>query len=201
MNIRSFTNTNNETASTDGTRWWLGKDADEASIALARLQPVSALFPPLGDTEDGQAVLAQKARAVFIAALRRQQPTVTPADDAERAVLRKAWDDAERFERTHKVLAVARPVFRQKFMCIGTADVIFAGAAARPTTYCYAPDGYEWGGETNVVVRLLCYGFPIACADDLDGCYTLRNVARAITALLYRDCTPWYMAHMKELPF
>lgn len=45
MDAKTYRNSRNETASTDGTRWWAGADADEASISLNALQPVSELFP------------------------------------------------------------------------------------------------------------------------------------------------------------
>ena len=89
---KTFYNSRNEAASTDGARWWVGTATDERSIALGELQPVSTLFPE-ADGGICHATVA-KARAVFMSALRRSAPTVAPSDDAERAVLRREYIDS-----------------------------------------------------------------------------------------------------------
>lgn len=192
--LKTFRNSRNETASTDGVRWWSGLDADETSIALNLLQPASELFP---DPD----LIAPKARSVFISALRQSAPSVSPADDAERAIFRKAWDDATEFTAAHRVVKTGVPVFDCKLGVVGTADAIVEDEAGAAYSYVYSPEGWEWGGEMNVLARMLYAGFPIRCTDDRFGCFTLRNLSRAVMALLIRDRTPWYAAHMAELPF
>lgn len=192
--LKTFHNTRNEAASTDGARWWSGSDTDETSIALNRLQPASELFP------DPNPIVA-KARSVFISALRQIAPAVEPQDDAERVVFRKAWDDAVAFAAAHRVVRTGVPVFDCKLEVVGTADAIVEDEAGAAYSYVYSPDGWEWGGEMNALARMLYAGFPIPCADDGFGCFTLRNLSRAVTALLIRDRTPWYAKHMAELPF
>ena len=189
MSIRIYHNGRNEAASTDGARWWIGTATDERSIALGELQPVSTLFP---ETDGGicHATVA-KARAVFMSALRRSAPTVAPSDDAERAVLRKAWDDAVKFAESRNVFGVGVPVFDGKMLLVGTADALCKDAKGE-FTYCYAPDGYRWAGETNAVVRMLHRGLPIDAEDDPHGTYTLRELSRALLAVINRDNMKWY---------
>jgi len=189
MSIRTYHNSRNEAASTDGTRWWIGTATDERSIALGELQPVSTLFP---ETDGGIChATVVKARAVFISALRRSAPTVAPSDDAERAVLRKAWDDAVKFAGSRDVFSVGVPVFDGKRLLVGTADALCNDAKGE-FTYCYAPDGYRWAGETNAVVRMLHRGLPIDAEDDPFGAYTMRELSRALLAVVTRDQTEWY---------
>jgi len=188
MNIRIYHNSRNEAASTDGARWWIGTATDERSIALGELQPVSTLFP---ETDGGicHATVA-KARAVFMSALRRSAPTVAPSDDAERAILRAAWDDATKYAESHDVFGVGVPVFDGKMLLVGTADALCNDAKGE-FTYCYAPDGYRWAGEMNAVVRMLHRGLPIDAEDDPHGTYTLRELSRALLAVINRDNTEW----------
>ncbi len=189
MSIRIYHNSRYEAASTDGARWWIGTATDERSIALGELQPVSTLFP---ETDGGicHATVA-KARAVFMSALRKSAPTVAPSDDAERAVLRKAWDDAVKFAESRDVLGVGVPVFDGKMLLVGTADALCKDAKGE-FTYCYAPEGYRWAGEVNAVVRMLQRGFPIDAEDDPHGAYTLRELSRALLAVVNRDSSEWY---------
>lgn len=189
MSIRIYHNSRNEAASTDGARWWYGTATDERSIALGELQPVSTLFPET-DGGIGHETVA-KARAVFMSALRKSAPTVSPSDDAERAVLRKAWDDAVKFAESRDVFGVGVPVFDGKTLLVGTADALCKDAKGE-FTYCYAPDGYRWVGEMNAVVRMLQRGLPIDAEDDLHGVYTLRELSRALLAVVNRDNTEWY---------
>ncbi|MBQ4200607.1 MAG: hypothetical protein II649_12115 [Kiritimatiellae bacterium] len=203
MSARIFYNNRNEAASTDGTRWWSGTDADETSISFGLLQPVSALFPPprpgaAGAIPDSSVV---KARTVFIAALRKSAPAVAPGDDAERAILRKAWDDATAFAAEHKVLASAVPVFDAKLGVVGTADALVAGSDGATYPCCYAPQNYEWREELNVVTHVLHAGLPLDCADDPFGRWKLRAVGRALLALVMRNETPWAVAKWKEAAF
>lgn len=198
MNIKTFHNTRGETASTDGKRWWSGADSDEATIVLNELQPVSELFqcPP----EDLATVV--KARSVFISALRKTAPTVKPDNYLENAVLRDAWDDATDFASSHDIIAAGQPVFDCKQMLVGTADAIVRTEdGVHNYTYCYAPNGYRWRGEMNAVVRILSNGLPIDCCDDPFGTYTLRELARAISAVATSRETSWYVNHRACQPF
>lgn len=194
--IRTYRNNRNETASTDGARWWSGSDTDEATIVLHELQPISALLPESTEPTAVTAELAAKARKVFISALRQSAPSVSPADDAERAIFRKAWDDATAFAATHDIIATGQPVFDCGLMVVGTADAIVRETNGTAYSFCYAPDGYGFAGETNALVNILHGGYPIPCADDSHGRYSLRELSRAIMALLIRDRTPWYAKHM-----
>lgn len=189
MNIHTYKNDRGMTASTDGTRWWAGAEADVESIAIGELQPVSALFPePVGI---GFATVA-KARCAFISALRKTAPTVAPSDDVERAILRAAWDDAVKFAESHMVFSVGVPVFDTKILLVGTADALFKDERGAVYSYCYAPEGFAYGGEVNAVVRMLQRGFPIDAEDDPHGTYTLRELSRALLAVVNRDNTEWY---------
>lgn len=190
MSIRIYHNSRNEAASTDGARWWIGTATDERSIALGELQPVSTLFP---ETDGGicHATVA-KARAVFMSALRKSAPTVAPSDDAERAVLRKAWDDAMKFAESRDVFSVGVPVFDGKVLLVGTADALCEDERGAVYSYCYAPDGFAYGGEVNAAVRMLQRGLPIDAEDDPHGTYTLRELSRALLAVINRDNTEWY---------
>lgn len=189
MNIHTYKNDRGMTASTDGTRWWAGAEADVESIAIGELQPVSALFPePVGI---GFATVA-KARCAFMSALRKAAPTVVPDNDAERAILRTAWDDAAKFAESHEVLGVGVPVFDTKMLLVGTADALCKDERGTVYSYCYAPDGFAYGGEVNAVVRMLQRGFPIDAEDDPHGTYTLRELSRALLAVVNRDNTEWY---------
>lgn len=201
MNIKTFRNSRNETASTDGVRWWSGSDTDETTISLHELQPISALLPESPEPTAVTAELAAKSRKVFIAALRQSAPSVSPADDMEREIFRKAWDDATAFASAHDIIATGQPVFDCGLMVVGTADAIVRATDGTAYSFCYAPDGYEWAGETNALVNILHGGYPIPCADDSHGRYSLREFSHAIMALLIRDRTPWYAKHMSELPF
>lgn len=195
MSIRVYHNSRNEAASTDGVRWWSGTATDERSIALGELQPVSALFPEM-DGGICHATVA-KARAVFMSALRKSAPTVAPSDDAERAILRKAWDDAVKFAESHEVLGVGVPVFDGKMLLVGTADALCKDVKGE-FTYCYAPDGYRWVGEMNAVVRMLQRGLPIDVKDDPHGTYTLRELSRALLTVINRDNTEWYAKRREQ---
>lgn len=190
MNIRTYKNDRGMTASTDGARWWAGADADEASISIGELQPVSTLFPSAGGSMNH--TTAAKARAVFISALRKAAPTVEPSDDVERAILRMAWDDAVKFAESHEVLGVGVPVFDTKMLLVGTADALCKDERGTIYSYCYAPDSFAYGGEVNAVVRMLQRGFPIDAEDDPHGTYTLRELSRALLAVVNRDNTEWY---------
>ena len=158
MSIRTYHNNRNEAASTDGRIWWRGTSTDATTIALEELQPVSALLP--ANANIPQATVA-KARAVFISALRKVAPTVAPDDDAERAILHKAWDDATAFAASHMVIAIGKPVFDHHLCVVGTADAVCSAqnqsqssADAAPSasiSFCYAPDGYEFAGELNAL--------------------------------------------------
>lgn len=202
MEMHTYRNPRGETASTDGARWWAGTSRDETSIKVDALQPVSELFPP---PVEGSGVmppaLVAKARSVFISALRKTAPTVAPADDIERSVLRRAWNDAQAFACGHCVVNAGVPVFMYRLMVVGTADALIGEQDGSVWTYCYFPGGTEWGAETNAIVRLLHAGFPIDCADDPHGCYTLRELCRATIALMNRDTTPWAAKHREEMPF
>ena len=200
MNIKTFHNTRGETASTDGKRWWSGADSDEATIAINALQPISALFHAQEDLQVAQGVV-QKARAVFISALRKAAPNVTPADDMERAILRKAWDDATSFAEERTIHAAGVPVFDCKMLVVGSADAVVKSDDGTLYTYCYFPAGAQWRGETNALVRLLFRGFPIDATDDPRGCYTLAELARGVTALAYRHETEWYAECQRNMPF
>lgn len=195
---KTFYNSRNEAASTDGARWWSGTATDERSIALGELQPVSTLFPETGEGIVHATVA--KARAVFMSALRKSAPTVAPSDDAERAVLRKAWDDAVKFAESHDIFSVGVPVFDGKMLLIGTADALCKDAKGE-FTYCYAPDGYRWAGETNAVVRMLHQGLPIDAEDDPHGTYSVRELSRALLAVVTRDSSDWYREKMSCQPF
>lgn len=199
--LKTFRNSRNETASTDGARWWSGNDTDEATIVLHELQPISALLPESPEPTAVTAELVAKARKVFISALRQSAPSVSPADDAERAIFRKAWDDATAFASAHDIIATGQPVFDCGLMVVGTADAIVRATDGTAYSYCYSPECYEWAGETNALVNILHGGYPIPCADDSHGRYSLREFSHAIMALLIRDRTPWYAKHMSELPF
>lgn len=190
MSIHTYKNDRGMTASTDGTRWWAGADADEASITIGELQPVSTLFT-IVDGGVSDATVA-KARAVFISALRKAAPTVAPSDDVERAILRAAWDDAVKFTESHEVFRVGVPLFDTKMLLVGTADALCKDMWGVTYSYCYAPDGFAYGGEVNAVVRMLQRGFPIDTQDDLHGTYTLRELSRALLAVINRDNTEWY---------
>lgn len=194
MNFKIFYNSRNEAACTDGARWWAGTDSDETTIKLRAMQPASELFP-------NPDPIVPKARSVFISALRRTAPAVSPGSDAERAVFHKAWDDATAFAAAHCVVRTGIPVFDHALGVIGTADAIVAADAGAEHPYVYVPDGWEYGGEMNALTQILFCGFPIDCADDPFGRYTLRNLSRAIMALLIRDRTPWYVKHMEQMPF
>ena len=202
MNMRIYHNGRNEAASTDGARWWIGTATDETSAKVDALQPVSELFPP---PLEGSGVVppttVAKARAAFIASLRGVAPSVAPADDAERAVLRRAWDDAQEFARGHKVVCSGLPVFSRRLMVVGTADALVGEQNGSTWTYCYAPEGAEWRAETNFVVHLLHAGFPVDCADDPRGRYDLRQMCRAVLALMNRDATAWAARYRAEMPF
>lgn len=190
MSIHTYKNDRGMTASTDGTRWWAGAEADEASISIGELQPVSTLF---SDMDGGvSCATVAKARAVFISALRKAAPTVAPSDDVERAVLRAAWDDAVKFAESHEVFGFGVPVFDTKMLLVGTADALFKDERGTMYSYCYAPDGFAYGGEVNAVVRMLQRGFPIDAEDDPHGTYTLRELSRALLAVVNRDNTEWY---------
>ena len=190
MSIHTYKNDRGMTASTDGTRWWAGADADEASISIGELQPISTLFPEPKDGI-GFATVA-KARCAFTSALRKTAPTVTPSDDVERAILRVAWDEAVKFAENHDVFSVGVPVFDTKMLLVGTADALFKDERGAMYSYCYAPDGFAYGGEVNAVVRMLQRGFPIDAEDDPHGTYTLRELSRALLAVVNRDNTEWY---------
>ena len=200
MNIKTFHNSRGETASTDGKCWWSGADSDEATIAINALQPISALFPAQDGLQVVQGVV-QKARAVFISALRKAEPNVTPADDMERAILRQAWDDAMAFAESHTIHAAGVPVFDCKMLVVGTADAVVKSDDGTLYTYCYFPANAQWRGETNALVRLLFRGFPIDAADDSHGFYTLAELARGVTALAYRHETEWYAERQRNMPF
>lgn len=199
--LKTFRNNRNETASTDGARWWSGADTDEATIVLHELQPISALLPESPELTAVTAELSAKSRKVFISALRQSAPSVSPADDVERNIFRKAWDDATAFAAAHDIIATGQPVFDCGLMVVGTADAIVRATDGTAYSYCYSPEGYEWAGETNALVNILHGGYPIPCADDSHGRYTLLQFSHAIMALLIRDRTPWYAKHMAELPF
>ena len=190
MNIRTYKNERGMTASTDGTRWWAGAEADDASISIGELQPISTLFP---EPKDGIGFAAvAKARCAFISALRKTAPTVAPSDDVERAILRAAWDDAVKFAEAHEVHSVGVPVFDTKMLLVGTADALCKDMWGVTYSYCYAPEGFAYGGEVNAVVRMLQRGFPIDAEDDPHGTYTLRELSRALLAVVNRDNTEWY---------
>lgn len=190
MNIHTYKNDRGMTASTDGTRWWAGAEADEASISIGELQPISTLFP---EPKEGVGFASvAKARCAFISALRKTAPTVAPSDDVERAILRAAWDDAVKFAESHMVFSVGVPVFDTKILLVGTADALFKDERGAVYSYCYAPEGFAYGGEVNAVVRMLQRGFPIDAEDDLHGTYTLRELSRALLAVVNRDNTEWY---------
>ena len=198
-NIKTFFNSRNEAASTDGTRWWAGAEADEASISIGELQPISTLFPEPKDGV-GFATVA-KARCAFISALRKTAPTVTPSDDAERAVLRAAWDDAMKYAESHDVFGVGVPVFDTKTLLVGTADALCKDERGAIYSYCYAPEGFAYGGEINVIVRMLHQGLPINVEDDPHGTYTMRELSRALLAIVTRDSSDWYRERMSCQPF
>lgn len=190
MNIHTYKNDRGMTASTDGTRWWAGAEADEASISIGELQPISTLFP---EPKEGVGFASvAKARCAFISALRKTAPTVAPSDDVERAILRAAWDDAVKFAESHMVFSVGVPVFDTKMLLVGTADALFKDERGAVYSYCYAPEGFAYGGEVNAVVRMLQRGFPIDAEDDPHGTYTLRELSRALLAVVNRDNTEWY---------
>lgn len=190
MNIHTYKNDRGMTASTDGTRWWAGAEADEASISIGELQPISTLFP---EPKEGVGFASvAKARCAFISALRKTAPTVAPSDDVERAILRAAWDDAVKFAESHKVFGIGVPVFDTKMLLVGTADALCKDERGTVYSYCYAPDGFAYGGEVNAVVRMIQRGFPIDAEDDLHGTYTLRELSRALLAVVNRDNTEWY---------
>jgi len=203
MSIKVYHNSRNEAASTDGRIWWRGTATDAASIALEELQPVSALLP--ADANIPQATVA-KARAVFISALRKAAPTVAPSDDAERTILRKAWDDAQAFAASHMVIAIGKPVFDHHLCVVGTADVVYdpRSAAAAPSaaiSFCYAPDGYEFAGELNALTRIFYNGLPNTPTECPFGHYDTHAYCRAVTLLVLRDQTEWHKRKMDELPF
>jgi hypothetical protein len=190
MSIRTYKNDRGMTASTDGTRWWAGAETDEASISIGELQPVSTLF---SDVDGGvSCATVAKARAVFISALRKTAPTVAPNDDVERTYLRIAWDDAVKFAESHMVFGVGVPVFDTKMLLVGTADALCKDMWGTTYSYCYAPEGFAYRGEVNAVVRMLQRGFPIDAEDDPLGTYTLRELSRALLAVVNRDNTEWY---------
>lgn len=190
MNIHTYKNDRGMTASTDGTRWWAGAEADEASISIGELQPISTLFP---EPKEGVGFASvAKARCAFISALRKTAPTVAPSDDVERAILRAAWDDAVKFAESHDVFSVGVPVFDTKMLLVGTVDALCKDERGAMYSYCYAPDGFAYGGEVNAVVRMLQRGFPIDAEDDPHGTYTLRELSRALLAVVNRDNTEWY---------
>lgn len=205
---KTFYNSRNEAASTDGRIWWRGTATDAASIALEELQPVSALLP--ANANIPQATVA-KARAVFISALRKVAPTVEPSDDAERAILRKAWDDATAFSASHMVIGVGKPVFDHHLCVVGTADAVCnaqnlnqSSADAAPSasiSFCYAPDGYEFAGELNALVRVLHNGLRDTPNECPCGFYDIHAYCRAVAALVMRDQTEWHRRKMEELPF
>ena len=189
MSIRTYRNNRGMTASTDGTRWWASQDADDASISIGELQPVSALFPePAGISF----ATAAKARCAFMSALRKAAPTVAPDNDAERAILRAAWDDAVKFSETHDVHEVGVPVFDTNLLLVGTADALCKDGCGAVYSYCYTPNGFEYGGELNAVVRMIHRGFPVDAEDDANGTYSLRELSRALLAVVMRDSTEWY---------
>lgn len=192
--MKTYRNSRNETATTDGARWWSGSDTDETTVALNALQPVSTLFP-------GVDASVTKARAVFISCLRKAAPNVTPSSDAEREIFRKAWDDASSFSEGRVVVAAGRPLFDCKLMLVGTADAIVLGEDGICYTYCYSPEGYEWAGETNAIASILWRGLPVACEDDPHGHYTVCNLARAIQAIVTRHDTAWYLDNAMNTPF
>lgn len=204
MSIKVYHNSRNEAASTDGRIWWRGTATDATTIALEELQPVSELLPK--DANIAQATVA-KARAVFISALRKTAPKVEPSDDAERAILRKAWDDAQAFAEAHHILAIGKPVFDHHLCVVGTADVVYApdqgSAAAAPSAaiaYCYAPDGYEFAQELNALVRILHNDLDYTPNECPYGHYDLRAYSRAVTLLVLRDQTAWHRRKMEDLP-
>lgn len=197
MSIHTYKNDRGMTASTDGTRWWAGAEADEATISIGELQPVSTLFPSVDGSIDHTTVA--KARAVFISALRKAAPTVAPSDDVERAILRAAWDDAVKFAESHMVFGVGVPVFDTKMLLVGTVDALFKDERGSVYSYCYALDGFAYNGEVNAVVRMLQRGFPIDAKDDPHGTYTLRELSRALLAVVNRDNTEWYAKKREQL--
>ena len=204
MSIKVYHNNRNEAASTDGRIWWRGTATDATTIAMEELQPVSALLPANANIPQ---VTVAKARAVFISSLRKTAPKVEPSDDAERAILRKAWDDAQAFAEVHHILAIGKPVFDHHLCVVGTADVVYApdqgSAAAAPSaaiTYCHSPSGYEFAQELNALVRILHDGLQAALPTCPFGDYSLHAYSRAVTMLVLRDQTAWHRRKMDELP-
>ena len=199
MIIRTYKNDRGMMASTDGTRWWAGEEADEASISIGELQPVSTLFPSVDGSMNNTTVA--KARAVFISALRKAAPTVAPSDDVERAILRAAWDDAVKYAALTDIVGVGVPVFDTKMLLVGTADALWKDSQGIVHSYCYAPEGFAYDGEINAVVRMLHQGLPINAEDDPHGTYTMRELSRALIAIVMRDSSDWYRERMSCHPF
>lgn len=196
MSIKVYHNSRNEAASTDGRIWWRGTATDATTIALEELQPVSALLP--ANANIPQATVA-KARAVFISALRKVAPTVAPDDDAERAILRKAWDDATTFAASRMVIGVGKPVFDHHLCVVGAADAV-CDSDIGSVTYCYAPDGYEFAGELNALTRILYNGLQNAPTECPFGHYDIHAYCRSVVALVMRDQTEWHRRKMEDLP-
>lgn len=199
MSIRTYKNNRGMAASTDGTRWWAGAEADAASISIGELQPISTLF--LEPKEGIGFATVAKARCAFISALRKTAPSVAPSDNAERAILRAAWDDAMKYAESHDVFGVGVPVFDTKMLLVGTADVLWKDAQGIVRSYCYAPDGFAYKGEVNAVVWMLQRGLPVYAEDDPHGTYTMRELSRALIAIVTRDSSDWYRERMSCQPF
>lgn len=199
MQIQTFKNSRGELASYDGEHWWYGDDPQCASRIIFALQPASALFP-----EDGlfKPATIAKARSVFISCLRRVAPKAVPDDDAEKAVLRDAWDAAAKFGAEHQVKATGVPIFDKGLAVIGSADaMIVDGLTQTYYPYCYFPPGYKYGKAQNALARMLYAGLPISCEDDPHGLYATRDLATAVMALVLRERTKWFAEHAEQMPF
>jgi hypothetical protein len=200
--MKTYKNSRGEIAATNGPVWWAVDPAlpttaeDDVTVKLNTLQPVSSLFPE-------SPCPTAKARRVFVSALREELANVTPQDDAERDILRQAWDDARSFAEAHKgdIVGIGSPVFSCKLRLVGAADVVLSAEDGTRYTYCYAPASDTWRGEMNAIVRILHNGFPIECADDPHGTFTLANLTRATNAIVTREDTEWYRRWSAEQPF
>ena len=193
--MKTYKNSRGEFASTDGACWWSGDADDEVSMKLNALQPISTLFDEVADAS------VSKARRVFIACLNNAAPTVAPENEAEREILRQAWEDATEFAAKNEIIAAGVPVFDCKLHLVGAADAVIKAKDGSAYTFCYAPKDFKWCCEVNAIVRILFNGFPIDCCDDPFGHYRLENLTRAAAAIVTRDQTAWYREWAKNQPF
>ena len=170
MEFMTYTNGRGEKATTDGLRAWRGEDADDTTILIEALQPLSTIYPKASES-DADA----NAHLIAVDCILGRAPSIQPDDDAERLVFRSVWNTVT--ELKSEFVLCAEPLAFSNELGVFARNLVYGVKPGTRTAFVmqFTAGSVEKDGQRAVAPL---FGFPPS-----DTPYSLASL-RASLALV-----------------